>query len=81
MLARVEYPPEARRRGISGVVLVSAVVDTTGEVVWLGIEEPVHPMLDEAAARAVRESRFEPGTLDGEVVPVRIPIPITFTLR
>lgn len=78
---KVEYPVEARRRGISGEVLVSAVIDTEGQVVWVGLERSVHPLLDAAAVEAVRASSFTPGVKDGEAVPVRITYPVSFRVR
>ena len=78
LLARVEYPPRARQRGISGVVVVDAVIDPSGRVVWAQPREPVHPLLDVAAVNAVSASPFEPGVDDGQPVFVRIQVPITF---
>lgn len=78
---RVEYPVDARRGGISGIVTVLAVVDTSGAVVWSSVEAPVHPLLDEAARRAVHASAFRAALKDDEPVAAWISIPIGFHLR
>ena len=78
---RLEYPVEARRKGIEGQVLVGFVVGETGGVRDVRVLRPVHPLLDEAAVEAVRRSRFAPGTVGGEPVPVRFALPVTFRLR
>lgn len=78
---RAEYPVAARNRRISGQVVVSAVVDPEGHVVWAGVETSVHPLLDESSVRAVLASRFVPAVLDGETVQVRTLVPLTFRLR
>ncbi len=61
IVSRVEpvYPPEAQAKGIKGVVIVEARVDTTGKVVDARILRSI-PALDQAALDAVRQWRFTP---------------------
>ena len=77
----LRYPQEARDKGIEGQVVVQFVVSETGAVRSPRVLRPIHPLLDEAALDAVRRSRFEPGTVGGEPVAVRMALPLSFRLR
>lgn len=74
----VNYPRKARRKGIEGRVFVRFVVSKNGLPTDVRVVEPVHPLLDEEAVRAVRELRFLPGIKDGDPVAVQMTIPISF---
>jgi periplasmic protein TonB len=77
-----EYPPEARRRGVEGLVRLEAVLDLKGRV-----EDPIRivasiPDLDAAAIAALRAWRFSPArNTQGEAVRVILEVPIRFVLR
>ncbi len=79
---RPEYPPHARRFGITGLVRLEAVVDSTGVV-----RDPIRvlvsvPELDAAAIAALRRWRFAPARDErGRPVPVIIEVPLRFVLR
>ena len=56
----VKYPAQAVEERITGMVLVSFVVDKTGKVGNVKIKRGVHPSLDAEAARVVRsDARLE----------------------
>lgn len=75
----VVYPAEARALGVSGTVVVEVEVDSAGRVAGTPkVVESPNPILDSAAVRIVRASRYRPGRLRGRPVPVRIRQPITF---
>lgn len=74
----VRYPRKARKQGIEGRVVVRFIVDTDGRVREASVPEPVHPLLDEAALKAVRSMRFVPAQKDGERVAVQLSVPIGF---
>jgi periplasmic protein TonB len=78
----LEYPAEARRRGIKGRAVVSAVVNPEGkaEPLSLTITTRAHPLLDAEARRIVALATFWPACRDGAAVRARIAMPITFTL-
>jgi protein TonB len=64
------YPPEAKRLGIEGVVQLRIGIDQTGKVVQVKVLVRAGHGFDEAAAKAVRESRWEPAlTSEGKAVP------------
>ena len=79
--SRVEYPRAAREAGIEGRVFVQFVVNETGAVVDPIVTRSPSELLSEAALRAVRESRFVPGSQDGRPVKVRFSLPINFVLN
>ena len=79
--SRVVYPQAARRIGAEGTVFVQFVVDESGRVVEPQALRVNNAILAEAALKAVRESRFEPGRQRGRPVRVRITLPVRFVLR
>ncbi|HVS04479.1 MAG TPA: TonB family protein [Thermoanaerobaculia bacterium] len=72
------YPAEARERGVVGTVVLSAVVTTRGTVTAIQVVESLDPLLDQAAIEAVREWQFEPATLHGAPVPVKLNLSFNF---
>ena len=80
LLARVSVPRRDGRRRPTGEVVVAAVVDVEGRVVWTGIERSAGPTLDRAVTEAVRASTFVPAILDGEPVQARVAIPFSFSM-
>jgi TonB family protein len=75
-----EYPILAQRAMIQGVVVISAIIDEQGNVVQMKIVSG-HPLLYEAAMKALRKWKFEPTYLNGEPYPVSFDINITFRLN
>jgi len=75
-----DYPLDARRESRTGAVTVEFVVDETGRVVAPHIVETSDRVFNEAALRAVRQWRFEPGTVGGELVRFRMAVPVVFHL-
>ena len=78
---RVEYPRLAREAGIEGRVFVQFVVDERGNVVDPVVTRSPSDLLSEAALKAVRESRFQPGSQRGRPVKVRFALPVNFVLN
>lgn len=71
------YPEEAIRRGLQGEPVVLIMLSPEGQVVAARIEESSgHPLLDEAALRAVRALRTLPADAPREVL-----LPVRFRLR
>ena len=80
-LARsVKYPDAAKQQGLTGKVWVGLIVAPDGRPTYVQVVEPVHPILDKEAHRAVTNVRFSPGTVAGSPVPVEIVLPITFSI-
>lgn len=75
-----EYPDIARRARISGDVFLEATVDEEGNVVHLDVIQG-HPMLVEAALRAVAQWKYSPTLLNGEPVPIIARVTVSFKLK
>jgi TonB family protein len=74
------YPREALAQGIRGIVILDLVIDTEGKVADTIIVRSI-PGLDEAALAAARQWQYEPVKVDGQLVSVRLTVPITFALK
>jgi TonB family protein len=73
-----EFSDEARRRRISGVVLISFLVNTDGLPIDLRVVKSVGAGLDEKALDAVSKYRFKPAMKDGNPVPARLTVEVSF---
>jgi len=74
-----EYDADRARRGVQGAADVEIVISTEGLVSLARIlNSTTDDALDEAALEAVRQWVFEPGSLFGELVPVRAIVTINF---
>lgn len=81
LIKNIKYPKAAYRKGIAGVVVVKFVVGKDGTLSNIGIQESVHPLLDEEALRVIRlMPPWIPGTQDGENVRVQFNMPIKFSV-
>ena len=78
---RVEptYPPLARSARVQGDVVLSAVIDTNGQIQNLVLVSG-HPMLVPAAITAVKQWRYKPYLLNGQPVEVETTITVIFSL-
>ena len=79
---RPVYPEFARMMGSEGKVIVYAFIDVKGLVKETIISEgSQNSLLDEAALKAILETRFSPAISNGgQAVPVWLKIPINFKL-
>ncbi len=76
-----EFPAELRRRKTEGSVSVLFIVDRGGRVENPIVQKSSHPALEQPALQAVRRWRFEPGRRNGQAVPFRMRVPISFISR
>lgn len=79
--SNVRYPEEARKNGIEGNVTVSAWIDEDGRVIKTRIDASDNELLSQAAADAVRATRFTPGSQDGKKLRLWVSIVISFKLN
>ena len=63
-----------------GIVILELVIDEQGKVAAANVVRSVPPF-DEAALAAVRQWEYEVTKVDGQPVPVRLTVPITFALK
>ena len=75
-----EFAEEARRARFQGVVYLSIVVDETGNVSLVRLEQPLGMGLDDNAMQGVKTWRFDPARLNGEPVAVEMKIEVSFNL-
>ena len=82
LLQRVNpvYPENARKEGITGVVVVEATIDETGAVRDVRVIESPHEALAQAATDAVRQWRFEPAR-DPKGKPVEVYWKVTLAFK
>lgn len=78
-----QYPDLLRQAGVSGRVLVQAVIDTTGRAIpsTVRIVQTPHPGFDDAARRVMLQSLFRPGRVAGRAVKVLVSLPVDFTIK
>ena len=72
------YTDRARKERIQGTILFEAVIDKNGDVRCLDVVRGLPMGLSEAAAKTVRQWKFEPATLHGEPVVVKLMIRMYF---
>jgi TonB family protein len=75
-----EYTERARKKQISGTVVVSAIVDLNGKVRDVKVERSLEPTMDQAAANTLSTWKFEPAMKDGQRVAVRLKVEMSFQL-
>jgi periplasmic protein TonB len=71
------YPAAARLSGVTGSVVIEAMVDEHGNVGEMNVISG-HHMLRQAALDAVAQRKYEPATLNGEPVAMRLRLTIHF---
>ena len=76
-----KYPEAARRVEQEGLVTIEFTVDVDGKAVDIKVVKPIGSGFDEAAIEAVKKWRFTPAKRGGEHVPMRVQVPIRFTLE
>jgi TonB family protein len=75
-----EYSDEARKAGVSGMVVLWMVVDANGRPQQIRVQRALGNGLDEKAIEAVRQWKFDPARKDGQAVPVMINVEVNFKL-
>ena len=76
------YPEELKQQGITGTVMLRAVISTTGEPLNPEVvNSNVNPALAQAALDAFRQWRYQPTLLNGQPVEVVTTVMLTFELE
>ena len=76
----IEYPEEAKRRGIQGRLVLDFVVEPDGTTSHVHVMDALHPLCDSAAVHALRHTTFIPGQHQGKPERVRMRLPVRFVL-
>lgn len=75
------YPTNAKEQKEQGTVVLSFVVETTGKITNLKIDESVSPALDENTAYMLyKGGAWTPAMIDGKPVRSRVTLPVRYTL-
>ncbi|PWB55194.1 MAG: energy transducer TonB [Nitrosomonadales bacterium] len=75
------YPDEAVRANAAGSVVLVLLLDESGKVQELSVEEASPPgMFEQSALDAFRHARFSPAQRNGRVVKSRVRIKVTYDL-
>ena len=75
-----DYPTLAHQAGIQGEVIISAVIDSRGNVVDMKVVSGP-PLLYAAAMKALARWKFEPTYLNGEPVPIKWNVSVKFRIE
>jgi TonB family protein len=78
---KASYTDEARRRSVSGDVVLEIVVRRDGSVGGVTILQGLGAGLDQRAVEAVRQWRFDPARRKGVPVDVLVEVAVEFMLR
>jgi protein TonB len=78
---RIPYPTEAFKKKIEGKVIMDLLIDAEGLVREVRLISGPGFGLDEAAAAAIRNFKFQPAEINGKPVAVRIPFTYNFLLK
>lgn len=78
----IRYPARARENGIQGTVVLSALIDTAGNMTDRRVQREVYTLLDEEAMRvfALMDFQWIPAKVNGQPVVSRIFFPLKFYL-
>ena len=77
-----EYPPQARKMGMEGTVLLNVLVSREGRTLKIEIvKSSGHDILDRAAAQAVERWRFVPARRGNVVLEQWVQVPLTFRIH
>ena len=78
---KADYTDDARRRGITGEVILEIVVQRDGTVGTISLLKSVGAGLDQRAIAAVKQWQFSPARKQGEPVDVIVQVAVEFNLR
>jgi len=75
-----KYPELLRKGGVTGLVIVTLVVDEHGSVIASEIKKTSNEAFNAPALEALANWKFKPAKLGGNAVKVRVSLPIRFSL-
>ena len=76
-----EYPADLKQQGVTGSVIIRAIISKTGDILNAQVINTVHPGLAQAALDAVKQWRYQPTLLNGHPVEVITTVTIGFELE
>lgn len=76
-----QYPDNMRAQGMSGVVVVSMVIDEGGKVMACEVAKTSNEAFSNPALDAVRGWTFEPAKVGGKAVRAKVSVPLKFEVE
>lgn len=76
-----QYPQRMRAEGVSGVVVVTMVIDDGGKVIACQVAKTSNDAFNDPALEAVRTWVFEPAKVAGKAVRAKVSIPLKFEVE
>jgi TonB family protein len=76
----IHYPEAALRDNAQGRTIIEFVVEEDGTTSQIKVLKSLHPACDSVAVQAIRGTKFVPGRQNGELVRVKMRLPIRFKL-
>lgn len=76
-----EYPEAARRARIEGTVVLEFTIGIDGQATDIKVIQSLGFGCDEASIKTIKEARFIPAKRNNVAVPVRVRLPIRFSLH
>lgn len=76
-----QYPDEARRARIQGVVILEVRIGKDGSVERAVVLRSIDPSLDSAALEAVRQWRYSPTRFNGRLVKINLTVTVKYQLE
>ncbi len=77
----LEYPSQAQSAGVEGIVKVRLVVEKSGRITSVGVEEGIGGGCDEEALRVIRMTKWKAGMVDGKLARIEYFVPIEFRIN
>jgi TonB family protein len=78
---RPVYPAALASGGVSGTVLLRAIIDTQGNVSNIAVVSASHPEFATSATYAVRQWQFDPTLLNGQEIDVIMNVTVNYEYR
>jgi len=75
------FPPLMRAQGKEGKVKLELLIDAKGNIRKITVLKSAGEAFDQAAIKAISNSSFSPGNIDGKPVAVLLRMPVRFTLQ
>jgi protein TonB len=75
-----DFPNDLRSRGITGVVMVNVLIDAQGNPKDMKVTRSSNVAFEGPAVEALGKWKFKPAERGGTIVPLRVMIPIRFSI-
>lgn len=81
ILSGMEYPRLAIEKSVEGTVVIEFIVETNGYITGINVLRGLGAGCTEEALRVIKQTRWQPATLNNKLVRYKMTYPITFSLR